>query len=211
MEYFNAIINNPNFFVSIGIILNGVIAMVAILTLKKANRTYQDLKESRKAFIAPAESPGSVRLGAKATDETGVRISLKNYGVNPVSKLTTMVYFITQELTEEYYKKNINSPFDKFHCKNPLPGGTTFNIEISQETMINTKLDNSTDTYDSATSTIEGIILEVDYFDAILNSEKETTILYWIISKEGNMSEVNDNIHASYKKLFDNFKNKKGE
>ena len=209
-EYINLIVNSPYLI----LIINTILALAAVLTWLNARKTFLELKESKRAYVAPAEDAGFIKLSAERTDDLAVKVSVKNYGLNPASNLNANLYFITQELSDEsqeinnseYFVRRLNFPFPTFQCINPLPSGATFTIKLTREEMINTKLDNSTNTYSSATTSIDGIILEVDFQDAILNKRMGKKPFYWILSKEGDLLEVNSQIYKIYSELINNFK-----
>jgi len=200
-----------NYYINvISIIINAIIASAAIWAVIQSTKTYKQAenfrreeKESRKAFIAPAEEPGFVELGVDENETTAIKISTKNYGVNPISEVETKAYFfILESIKEGDAEKTIHSiitPFDLFYCKNPMASGGSLNIMISQKEMMDAG-------FNAATVSIDFVVLRIVYEDAILDKKVGPIFLYWHVNETTNkLFEVDDKSYIKLKKLIEDY------
>ncbi|MGD8305416.1 MAG: hypothetical protein PVF17_02080 [Ignavibacteria bacterium] len=159
--------------------------------------------------MAPAEKPGFIKISLSDSnkEDYGISIDIKNYGINPISKLIANLYFVTLELKEKdedynnakYFERRLVSPFQEFHCINPLPGGTSFHLDIPNKQL------KENPWVTSAGVSFEGVILTVEYSDSILRKDKiPPSVFYWNQSDSGQLLEVDDKTYKSYRELMKN-------
>ncbi len=150
---------------------------------KEARSTRQSDKESRHAYLAPAPVPGKVSFDIPRVEVIKLKISLVNYGINPLEKGNATV-----QIWSDSFRRRADYYFLDFINPTPHQGG--WNIFLED---LNIERDN-----------FKHIRMDVTYVDALLDKrrdKKREQSFFWSVHEDGRLVEPRLEIHERLKIL----------
>ena len=168
-------------------ILQFLIALGAIGTLYFARSTFLADKKSRRCYLAPTDEQNYLHWNEGLDDQTCLKISLKNYGSNPVETVEVEIFlFSTKSLiTEQEY---MASYLGKYYRSNPMPNNTVWELNLDKRILISNNIE------DFVLLFYDYVIIIVKYFDPYLREYFEQNFYWEKIGYEGLLLEVKPDI-----------------
>ncbi len=119
---------------SLNLIINSLLAIATIcasifagLTWRQAQKSHKEERKSRRTFIAPDDDPGFLKYNCEFDDDICFSTYLKNYGINPSTKLECKFNFFNNS-------QDFLFGYDT-HASNPIPYNGRFIIELTKESL----------------------------------------------------------------------------
>jgi hypothetical protein len=164
--------------------------IIALFTLRQAQKSRREERESRRSFLAPGDMQGTFRITDPLDDEYPLPLFFKNYGLNPVENIESTVFGINN-VDVESRNDNVEPIFRlNFYAKNPIPHLADWTIRISNQRFSNIGLD------DLHIVMTNYLIMAVKYYNRVLDKYFDN-IFFLFVDEVGKFSEVVED-HINY-------------
>ena len=180
----------------INLYINGILTLCAItasifayMSFRQAKIFKREERESRRAYLAPSEDPGHLKITGVTSDEARLLISLENYGINPANKIEGTLLSFNEADVNGTNDNPIPIFTTSFNCYNPIPNNSRWVIRLSNKRLGVSDIGILLSNY---------LILKIKYYDNILGQEFNDSF-FWLVDTGGKLVEIDKH----YKKMME--------